>query len=235
MTNDNTKQADSFDPTREAARARIKIIDRADGGKEFILPAMRNFSEKRSFLVLWFFVTAFLAGLGYIIHAFPLPGVIGFFILNHVIYFWGFLGLFDLLLTIAVVDMWLRSSRIVARPGQLQTVTHWLFFRRAATISTDRILEIKIADNTSAGPITYYDIMVLTLGTKPGWIAKNFPAQRKPDTSRTENDIRSFNSGGKRLNVATGIKGKAEADWFADELCLALGLDTRTPSPAVNP
>lgn len=232
--NDDGSKGQPFDPLREAAAGGIGVVDRADGGKEFVLPATRNFSEKRSFLVGWVFMTVFLAVFAFfstsVFNSLPLPAVVQFFLLNHLFYFLGILTLIELALTLAVADMWLRSSRIIALPGQLQTVTHWLFFKRAATIPTDRIIEIKIAGNTSVGDTTYYDIIVLTLGSKPGWIAKNFPVQGKADCSFTERDAKSFNSGGKRLSVATGIKGKAEADWFADELCLALGLDERVPS-----
>ncbi len=237
MNSEVSKPANSFDPRREAAAGGIRIVDRADGGKEFILPALRNFSEKCSFSIGLLFITGFVALFAYlltsIIKEFP-PGVVQFFILNHIGYAFGFLALIELLMILAVVDMWLRSSRIVATPGRLQSVTHWLFFKRAATVSTDRILEIKIEQKSSAGTDVYYAVVVLTLGTKPGWIAKNFPVRGKPNDSFTERDMRSFNSGGKRLSVATDIKGKAEADWLADELCLALGLDERIPS-ANNP
>lgn len=233
MDIDVSKPADPFDPVRETAAARIEIKERADGGKEFILPATRNFSEKCSFTVGLLFITGFLALFAFfftsIVREFP-PGVIQFFFLNHVLYALGFLALIELLMILAVADMWLRSSRIIAIPGQLQSVTHWLFFKRAATVSSDRILEIKVEQKSSAGVDVYYAVVVLTLGSKPGWIAKNFPMRGEPNDSFTERDIKSFNSGGKRLSVATDIKGKAEADWLADELCLALGLDERIPS-----
>ena len=42
-----------FDPLREAAQLRIKVLDLPGGRKEFILPALRNLRMKLTFLVLW--------------------------------------------------------------------------------------------------------------------------------------------------------------------------------------
>ena len=238
MHSEVTKSDSSLDPVREAAAAGIRILDRADGGREFILPATRNFSEKRSFSICWLLVTAFLAGFSFlftaIINEFPFPGIVRFFILNHIIYFWGILAVIELVLTIAVADMWLRSSRIVAAAGQLQTVTHWLFFKRAAMVSAQEIIEIRIDPATTVNATVYYDILVLTIGTKPGWLARNFPAEPRPDSSFTQNDLKSFNSGGKKLRVATGIEGKPEAEWFAAELRRLLKLDNAAPSPSIG-
>jgi hypothetical protein len=228
----------AFDPVREAARAGIRILDRADGGREFILPATRNFPEKRSFSICWLFVTASLVVFAFLfrtfINAFPFPGIVRFFILNHLLYFWGILALIELVLTIAVADMWLRSSRIIAATGQLQTVTRWLFFKRAATVFARDIIEIRIDSATTVNNTVYYDILVLTIGTNPGWLARNFPAKPKPDSCFTENDLKCFNSGGRKLRVATGIEGKGEAGWFAAELRRLLKLDNAAPSPSIG-
>ena len=128
----------SLDPAREAASAGIRILDRAEGGREFILPATRNFSEKRSFSICWLFVTAFLVGLPFFqtfINDLPFPGVVRFFLLNHILYFWEFSALIGLVLTIAVVDMWLafghrrgcrqRADRDLSLADSLNAAVHW--------------------------------------------------------------------------------------------------------------
>jgi len=53
MTGDPAQPPDTFEPLREAALQRIQVIDRPDGGKEFILPALRNFREKIAFTNIW--------------------------------------------------------------------------------------------------------------------------------------------------------------------------------------
>jgi hypothetical protein len=232
MTGNLPKQVDSFDPVREAGYAGIRILDRPDSGREFILPATRNLAEKLPFTLLWLIMTAVVGFACFFVSAaneFPAPTVIRIFILNHVYYVFGILGLIDLVLTIACVDMWLRSSRVIATAGQLQTVTRWLFFKRAATVSASSILEIRVDPATTINTTVYYDILVLTVGTQPGWIAKNFPARLRSGSSFNENDLKAFNSGGRKLRVATGIEGEAEANWFAAELRRLLKLDNAVP------
>lgn len=214
-----------FDPLHEPAQSRIKIFDRADGGKEFILPALRNFREKISFSIAWLILMACLVEAAFINARIVggLPALIRFFVINHTWFIMGIVGLIQLLLTIACLDMWLRSSRIIATAGELQVVTHWLFFKRTTVISTSKIIEIKANNTASVGADLYYDIVVLTVGEKKSWLAAHFPARRKPGSSFTENDLKVFNTGGKRITAATGIKGRPEAGWLVKELNQALG------------
>jgi hypothetical protein len=167
-------------------------------------------------------MTAMLAGFAFVnaqfVNQFPMPGIIRFIVINHTYYILGFLGLFDLVLTLVCADIWLRSSRIIVTPGRLRAVTHWLFFKRSVEIAAANIIEIRVFAATTINETIYYDIVVLSVGEKPGWVAKNFPAQKGPDSSFTDNDLKSFNSGGKKVAVATGIKDKTEADWLASEL-----------------
>src|SRR5262245_40318746 len=120
MSNPAVPSSESFDPLRETARERIKIIERADGGKEFILPALRNFREKIGLSSFLLIVTIILVGLGFLSHAFiEVAGglfggaVVRFILINHFGYFMLILAMFELLLVIGCLDLWLRSSRIV--------------------------------------------------------------------------------------------------------------------------
>ena len=215
-----SSEPSQFDPMREAAQMRIRVIDRTDGGKEFILPALRNFRVKIAFSILRLF---FLPG--FVLLAFlnvrvvdELPGLLRFIVANHTYFFMGILGLIQLLLTYVCLDLWLRSSRVIAVPGELRVVTHWLLFRRTVAVAADKILEITARNTTSVNEDLYYDIVVATVGSKKGWLATYFPATRKAGGAFTENDLKAFNSGGRRIYAATGILGQAEADWMVSEI-----------------
>lgn len=238
MIDDPAKPKSDFDPIREAGYAGIKIMDRADGGREFVLPATRNFREKIPFTIFWLGLTAFVAGFAFFFtlafNALPLPGVVRFFVYNHIYFILGILALFDLAFAIGVADMWLRSSRVVATAGKLQLATHWLFIKRATTVSADKIIEIRVDATGSDNNRIYYDVRVLTVGDKPGWLASLFPAKPHPNSSFSANDLKAFNSGGKRLRVATDIEGEAEAKWFAAELRRLLKLDNAAAPSSIG-
>jgi len=214
-----------FDPLRETAQARIKILEHAGGGKEFILPALRNFQEKISFSIIWLVMAGLIVAFGFMSSQFTdWPALIRFFVIDHLYDVLGILGVIQLLLTFACLDMWLRSSRIVAMPGELRVVTHWLFLKKSQIVSVPDIIEARLENNASDGGTLYFDIVVLTAGEKPGWLAKNFPMRTKPGSSFNENAAKSFNSGGKRIVAATNIKGKDEAEWLLAQLRAALGV-----------
>jgi hypothetical protein len=131
------------DPLREAAALRIKIRDLPDGGKEFILPALRNLRVKLTASFFWLVMTA-----GLVFGWSVFTDVVGIFptwirwlLIDHGLFALGFVGLIVLLLSYVCLDMWLRSSRIVAKAGELQVVTHWLVFKRAINIPASKILK----------------------------------------------------------------------------------------------
>lgn len=188
---------------------------------------------------MWLVITGVTAEFTFVstkfVNEFPLPDVVRFFILNHTWYIIGLFGFIDLMLTIACLDMWLRSSRVIATAGRLRSVTHWLFFKRLVNIPVASIIEIRIDAATTVNNIVYYDIVVLTSGEKPGWLARNFPANPRPNSSFTENDLKSFNTGGKKVHVATGIKGEEVVTWMTGEIRRLLKLDNSIPPTSIRP
>jgi len=223
---DGQTSTTAFDPIRESALGRITIVGHADGGKEFILPALRNFREKISFALIWLFMTVAFVGISFAnaTIAKEVPGWLGFLILNHTLYFLAIIGLFVFVLTIACLDIWLRSSRVIANKSELRVITHWLFLKRTNVVSITKIIETRAENRTTVNTTLYFDILVLATGDGPGWIARNFPARTKPESSFTENDIKVFNTGGKKIAIATGIEGKEEADWILSQLREAMGI-----------
>jgi hypothetical protein len=215
-----------LNPLRKAAEARIKVLDLPGGGKEFVLPALRNLRVKLMFSLIWLVMTASLAFGTSVFVTFvgELPLWIRWFFVDHGLFALGILGLVVLVLTLACLDMWLRSTRVIAKAGELQVVTRWLLFERACRISASNIIETKVENTTTAGTTRYYDIIVLAVGDKPGWLARSFPARVKPGSSFTERDVAAFNTGGKRLSAATGIEGEDEATWLLGQLRGGLGI-----------
>lgn len=226
MSAGQTQLQDSFDPVRETARARIKVLDRAGGGKEFLLPALRNFREKIAITFFWVFLTFCLLEFGFFtrLASQMFPGVIRFFIINHLGYFLLILALFELVLTIAGLDVWLRSSRIVATRGELQVVTHWLFFKRTIRAFASDIIEITASNNTTVNATRYYDLIVRTRGQGKGWLARNFPPKPEASAAFSPADLEVFNTGGRKFAAAANIEGEPEAQWLLGQLRAALGM-----------
>lgn len=112
--------------------SRIEIFDLDGGGKEFVAPVMRNFREKIPFTILRLVFAACFAGFGsgilYFVGQLPFAWA-RFLAVNLFFSFFGFLGLFVFVIGIICFDLWFRSTRVIAVPGELHVVTHWLFFQ----------------------------------------------------------------------------------------------------------
>lgn len=190
--------------------SQFNVVDLPDGTKEFVLPALRNFQEKISFSLVWLVIAGFTAALGFAASKLAVPpGWIGYFfgfITNHFYYAFGFLGLIQLLLTLVCLDLWLRSSRIYVRPGEMRVITHWLFVKKIRIISVSKIMEIRLENNASTGGILYFDVVVVTVPEKPG-----LRIDTDPET------------GGKRVVAAANIQGKDEAERLRLEINRSLG------------
>jgi hypothetical protein len=209
-------------------QSRVKILGRADGGKEFISPAMRNFREKLPFtiflLVLAVVFTVFVSIITDFVGQLPFAWA-RFIAVNFLYFFLGILGLFLLLFGFICFDLWLRSSRAIAVAGELRLVTHWLLLKRTNIIPVSKIIEIKAANNITVNDTSYYDIMVLTEGNGQNWLAAIMNPNGIPDVSDsfTENDRKVLASGGKNIRAITNIIGETEANWILEEMNTALG------------
>jgi hypothetical protein len=213
-----------FDPQSEAENESIQIADRAGGGKEFILPAARNFKEKAAttfilasfagiFVFMFFFARSFMAALPWTwvrllaVNIFFYPLVIP--------------GLVAALFVIVCADTWLRSTRVVAVSGELQVLTRWLFVRRAEIIPADKIIRTRAANNASVNDTQYFDIEVVTTGEKPSRFYYFFPPTKVQD----EIELQRIRTGGKNFRAMTNIVGQDEAEWILSQLRGALNIN----------
>jgi len=208
-------------------QSRIKIIDRADGGKEFVAPATRNFQEKKGLVVLLLIFAAgfviFVSVAGNFISDLPFAWA-RFLAVNAFFYFFIVLTLPLALVGFLCVDMWLRSTRVIAVPGELRVVTHWLFVRRTNVIPVSKIIEMTADNNTTADGICYYDITVLAKRDGKNWLAVIlyiFQWPDKPDRPLSENELKLIN--GRKIRAITDINGESDAKLILQQINQALG------------
>ena len=208
-------------------QSRIKIIDRADGGKEFVAPATRNFQEKKGITVVLLIVAIgfaiFVTVAGSFIRDLPFAWA-RFLAANFFFYFFAILTLMLALFGFICVDMWLRSTRVVAIPGELRIVTHWLFIRRTNVIPVSKIIEMTADNNTTADGICYYDITVLAKRDGKNWLAVIlyiFQWPDKPDRPLSENELKLIN--GRKIRAITDINRESDAKLILQQINQALG------------
>lgn len=208
-------------------QSRIKIIDRADGGKEFVAPATRNFQEKKGFIVVLLILAAgfaiFVSVAGSFISGLPFAWA-RFLAVNFFFSFFVVLTLPLALVGFLCVDMWLRSTRVVAIPGELRIVTHWLFIRRTIVLPVSKIIEMTADNNTTADGICYYDITVLTKRDRKNWLAVIlciFQQPDKPDRPLSVNELKLIND--RKIRVITDINGESDAKLILQQINQALG------------
>ena len=212
---------------RSVTQSRIKVIDRADGSKEFVAPAMRNFQEKKGFaIVLLILVVAFaifVSVAGSFMSGLPFAWA-RFLAANFFFSFFVILTAPLALVGFLCVDMWLRSTRVIAVSGELRIVTHWLFIRRTTVVPVSKIIDITADNNTTADGICYYDITVLARRDGKNWLAAIlFILQQpdKPERALSENELKLINN--KKIRAITDINGESDAKWVLQEINEALG------------
>ena len=212
---------------RSVTQSRIKVFDRADGGKEFVAPAMRNFQEKKGFaIVLLILVVAFaifVSVAGSFMSGLPFAWA-RFLAANFFFSFFVILTVPLALVSFLCVDMWLRSIRVIAVSGELRIVTHWLFIRRTNVVPVSKIIDITADNNTTADGICYYDITVLARRDGKNWLAAIlFILQQpdKPERPLSENELKLINN--KKIRAITDINGESDAKWVLQEINEALG------------
>jgi hypothetical protein len=207
-------------------QSRIKIINRADGGKEFVAPATRNFQEKKGITVVLLILAVGFAIFVFVTGSFirDLPFAWARFLAaNFFFYFFAILTLMLALFGFICVDMWLRSTRVVAIPGELRIVTHWLFIRRTIVLPVSKIIEMTADNNTTADGICYYDITVLTKRDRKNWLAVIlciFQQPDKPDRPLSENELKLIND--RKIRAITDINGESNAKLILQQINQAL-------------
>lgn len=225
-------------PTQEVSRSttlsRIQIVDRTEGGREFIAPATRNFREKMPFTLVLLILAAAFVFFAYIAGSFisGLPFAWARFLaVNLFFYHFAILAAVLALLGFVCVDMLFRSTRVVAVPGELRVATHWLFVRRTTVMPVSNIIEITAANNTTANNVRYYDITVAATGVGKNrlakWVGAFLQAQNpnNPISAEKMKEINFINSGGKKIRAITDIASETDANAILRELNQALGRD----------
>ena len=212
---------------REVTRSRIEIFDLTGGGKEFVAPALRNFQEKKGFLIVLLILAAafaiFVSVAGSFMSGLPFAWA-RFLAANFFFSFFIVLALPLALITFISADMWLRSTRIVVVPGELRVVTHWLFVQRTNIVPISKIIGITVDNNTTADGVCYYDITVLVKCDGKNWLAVALLFLQQPDKPErplSEAEFRLVNT--RKIRAITDIDGEGDAKQILQEINKTLG------------
>src|SRR6185437_7288480 len=138
----------------------------------------------------------FIFVVGGFIHELPFAWA-RFLAINFFFYFFAILTLVFALVSFICVDIWLRSTRVVAVTGELRVVTHWLFFKWTNVIPVSKIVEITADNNTTVDDTCYYDITVLAKRDGKNWLAALiyiFRQADKPERPLSENELKLINN-----------------------------------------
>jgi len=201
--------------------SQFKTVEHADGVREFILPALRNFQEKISFSIVLLLIGGFFAVIEYALSRFnDLPMWLRFFTIDWIRgSLWAVLVPVQLILIYAVLNMWLRSSRIFVRPNEMRVVTHWLFLKRTRSVPLAKMIGIRLENNASDGGILYYDVVAIVSPEDNIWF-------RILEFARGLGLFKNARTDEERILAATNIKGKEEAERLLREINKTLGRAT---------
>ncbi len=173
----------TLDEVRREIQSRIQLTDKPEG-REIIFPAGRNPGFGSVALALWLVWTGAIA-LMVLMRApalFPL-------IFTAV----------DVLMSLFMLDLWLRRSRVLVTPSQLRLETSWLGFKQVAVLAAGDVASLKAEIGATAGHTAYYDLKIRArngreylaakfLNHKPeaDWLLREMAAKLKPARPPTE-------------------------------------------------
>jgi hypothetical protein len=147
MVADSAIEASKY---RQPAASRIRVAANRRG-TEIEFPAARNTGAG---VALTFFLLIWTGALGFLIY------------LRVPIIFPIVTGIFELLILIGVLDLWLEVSRVVATPGNVTIGTGYLYPGREKSLTAAEIEDVKPVIGMRWGTALYYDIAVLRKGGK---------------------------------------------------------------------
>jgi len=134
----------TLDEVRKEIHSRIQVADKPEG-REFIFPAGRNPGFASVALVLWLIWSGAIVLMA-VWHApvlFPL-------VFTAV----------DLLMSIFMLDLWLRRSYVLVTPAQVKIRTSWLGFKKESVLAAGEVASLKTDIGATAGHTAYYDLKI---------------------------------------------------------------------------
>jgi hypothetical protein len=136
----------TLDEVRQKIQSRIQVVD-TPAGRDFIFPAGRNPGIVAGASVIWLIWT----------------GVVGCMI------WWRAPLLFalvfaagDALMSLFLLDLWLRRDCVRVTPAQLKIQTSWLAYRRETVLAAADVASLKADRGDTAGHAAYYDLRIRT-------------------------------------------------------------------------
>ncbi|MFZ0827607.1 MAG: hypothetical protein WAO02_09320 [Verrucomicrobiia bacterium] len=156
----------SLDDVRRLIHSRIQVNDLPGGGREFVFPSARNPGFATGATAIWLIWT----------------GIIVLLLCKHApLLFPLAFGAVDLLMTVFVVDLWFRYSRVVVTPERVQIETSWLGIKKRRTLEISGLANISAEVGATAGHSAYYDLKIRTRDRQDFTAAKNLGSKPEAD------------------------------------------------------
>jgi hypothetical protein len=144
----------------------IRVQTTARGETELVFPAARNPGM----------------GLGLLAIAAIWSGFLWLLIVKHAPLIFPIVWtLFDVLLLLALINVWFGYSRVVAGRDGLEVRRRWLFVGRTRSFAAAEVREVKTAIGMTSGNRALYDIKIVTSSGKSFTAASMIPDRRQAD------------------------------------------------------
>jgi hypothetical protein len=155
------------EPYQLPADSRIQVHEAAQGGKEFIFPALLNPGVACIVaLILAIFSTAtwFMATTGKAPILFPIV-----------------FGFADLVIFLILINLLFKSSRITADASGLTVTTRWLLIRSSKNLSAADVASITTKIGMTSGENVYYDIHIIARAGRDITAASSIKDKKEAD------------------------------------------------------
>jgi hypothetical protein len=136
----------TLDEVRQQIHSRIQVTD-PPTGREILFPAGRNPGFALGASAVWLVWTVVIV----------------------LMVFWRAPMLFplvfaalDVLMSLFLLDLWLRRSRVIVTPAQLTLQTSWLTYQKQTVLAAAEVASLKTDIGATAGHTAYYDLKIRT-------------------------------------------------------------------------
>jgi hypothetical protein len=146
---------------RRDEHSRIQFTD-GPGGREFYFPAARNLGTTLLLTAIFFVWTGFTAA-----------AYLGFKSLFFEIVF----SLVDVLIFVACLNLWFKSSRVTIDSTGVRAANRWLIFGRTRNFDAGNIARFETKVGMTSGQRTFQDIQLITRADKKITIASGIASQ----------------------------------------------------------
>ena len=154
-------------PYQLPAHSRIQVRETAQGGREFVFPALLNPGVA---LAVALFLAIFSAATWFMVTTGKAP-----------IFFPIVFGFVDLIIFLILINLLFKSSRITVDASGLTVAIRWLFFRKINCLIPADIANITTKIGMTSGQNVYYDIHVIARAGRDITAASSIKDKKEAD------------------------------------------------------